>query len=373
MGKSSYSTSTGPSLAHWLKRHGTAGDLPLLPAQGEGQLPAVNAPLPLPLKPENSHWGGRLRTSSAWNGLLNTRRITEIPHYALGKKAAEDAYFTRHNIAQQCVTRLLAVCKQQKIHVPDYTFVEPSAGDGCFYDCLPDGADKIGIDINPKRTGFEKADYLTWWPNATNKKFIVVGNPPFGHRGAMALAFVNRSLLFADIVAFILPMSFFSNGKGTNMKRVNGATLLHSEKLPRDSFYDPATNKPVTVNTVFQVWMKGRHKSVFQDYDVSEYVDIYTCCSAPARYCGLGRGRVYDCYIAATFYGEKIGIVPSFAEVKYGSGYGLVVKKDKQRVMQVLQAADWGKHSTDATNSCKHIRMFHIRQVLGQAGLGTAV
>lgn len=309
--------------------------------------------------------------SSAWDGLLNTQEVTELPHYAYGKKGPEDAYFTRREVAERCMARLRAVCRRRRIDLSGYVFVEPSAGEGCFYDCFPPHADRVGIDIAPKRSHFVRADYLRWWPEQRGRDFAVIGNPPFGHRGAMALAFVNRSLLYADLVAFILPMSFYSNGKGTNMKRVQGATLLHNEPLGRESFYDPETGESVGVNTVFQIWRRGRHKSVFCDYDVSDYADIYTCCTAPNRFCGLGRGRQYDCFIASTFYGDDIGIVSTFEQVKYGSGYGIIIKKNKPAVLAALASADWLRHSSVATNSCRHIRMFHIREALGRAGFGT--
>jgi len=308
--------------------------------------------------------------ASAWDGLANTRKGTELPHYAFNLKAPEDAYFTRREVAQRCMKRFLDVCRKNKISLTGYTYVEPSAGEGCFYDYLPKRSKKIAIDIDPKRPEFIRADYLTWgWPRSGGK-FAAIGNPPFGHRGALALAFVNRSLLFSDLVAFILPMSFYSNGKGTNMKRVRGATLIHNERLARKSFYEPETMKPVAVNTVFQIWRKGAHRSPFTDYDVSEFAEIYTCCSAPNRYCGLGRGRKYDGFIPSTFYGDKVSLVKTFAEVKYGSGYGIIAKKNKRGVMSALRQANWGKLASDATNSCKHIRMFHIRQALGRAGYG---
>ena len=72
------------------------------------------------------------------------------------------------------------------------------------------------------------------------------------------MAFINRAFLFADVVAFILPMSFYSNGKGTNMLRVKDAMLLHNEKLASESFYLPGTEEIVSVNTVFQVWKKRK-------------------------------------------------------------------------------------------------------------------
>ena len=164
-------------------------------------------------------------------------------------------------------------------------------------------------------------------------------------------------------------MSFYTNGKGSNMKRVAAAHLIFNKKLPKESFYDPQTKAVVSVNTVFQIWTKGKGESIFKDYDISKYVNIFTCCSAPDRYCGLGRGRHYDCYIASTFYGKKINIVKSFDEVAYGSGYGLIIKEKKQEILNILQQTDWTKYCSDATNHCKHIRMYHIKKALIDNGL----
>ena len=36
-------------------------------------------------------------------------------------------------------------------------------------------------------------------------KYVVIGNPPFGLRGQLALKFINHSYDFADYVCFILP------------------------------------------------------------------------------------------------------------------------------------------------------------------------
>ena len=309
--------------------------------------------------------------SSAWDGLENSLRRTDLPHYAINPAAPDDAFYTHEHIAHACWKTFARVCAKRGVDLSGYTFIEPSAGEGCFFRFLPQP--RIGLDIRPGDKSIKKADFLTWKPRqrSQHEKFAVIGNPPFGHRGAIALAFIKRALLFADLVAFILPMSFYSNGKGSNMKRVEGASLIHNEKLPSDSFYWPDSRKPMSVNTVFQIWAKGERKGVFTDYDVSEFADIYTCCSNPERYCGLGRGRKYDCFIASTFYSDT-EIVYRFKDVRYGSGYGLMIKKHRQRVLAALKRADWTKHCSDATNHCKHIRMFHIRQVLGQAGFGAA-
>jgi len=313
----------------------------------------------------------RNRSFSAWNGLRNDREITELPHYAVGKRAPADAYYTKPEIATQSVSVFFKVCAERGVKLNDYTFIDPSAGEGCFHRNLPDGLSRIALDIDPGATrDIVKADFLSWYPEHEGR-YAVIGNPPFGHRGAMALAFINRAFLFADLVGFILPMSFYSNGKGSNMKRVKNATLLHSERLPEDSFYMPATRETVSVNTVFQVWKKGAGKSIFTDYDISEWMDVYTCCSIPSRFCGLGRGRNYDCFIASSFYGDDIQIVNKFSEVKYGSGYGFIAKREPERVLNALKSIDWVKYSSEATNHCRHIRMYHIRQAMGELGFGT--
>ncbi len=306
--------------------------------------------------------------SSAWAGLQNNIGITEIPHYAINKTIPEDTFFTEKKVAYSCFNKFKDICKKNKIKLKDYYFIEPSVGDGCFYDLLPKNK-KIGIDIKTRKDYFLKTDFLKWYP-AKEKKYIVIGNPPFGVRGALALAFIKRAFLFADIVAFILPMSFYSNGKGSNMKRVENAFLLHNEKLNSNSFYLPNTNKNIGVNTVFQIWKKGKKKNVFTDYDVSDFVDIFTVCSSPARLCGLHRIGKYDCYIASSFYKDKIKIVKTFEEVNYGSGYGIIIKKEKGKIKKILENTDWVKYCSDATNHCKHIRMFHIRKCLFNNGIG---
>ena len=307
--------------------------------------------------------------NSAWDGLRNDRDITELPHYAINHNSPEDTFFTDREVAEHCFNAFMCVAEKNGINVEEYHFIEPSAGEGCFYDLLPPGR-RTGMDIAPRNKNIKKADFLSWYPSQ-HEKYIAIGNPPFGHRGAYALAFVNRAFLFADIVAFILPMSFYSNGKGTNMERVKNARLIHSEPLKGDSFYMPDTKTPMSVKTVFQVWEKGERTRVFNDYDVSDYAEIYTCCSSPSRYCGLGRGRKYDCFIASTFYRNKnIGIVSRFEDVQYGSGYGIIIKQKKREIKRILRETNWRKYASDSTNHCMHLRMNSIRRRLGDAGFG---
>lgn len=312
-----------------------------------------------------------LQPFNQWTKLKNTIAFTELPSYAINKLLPEDTFFTNKLVAKECFDVLVKTLNKNNVDISSYSFIEPSAGEGCFYDLLPEN-NRIALDINPKRDYIEKANFLTWFPTKRKSKYIVVGNPPFGVRGALALAFVKRSLLFADYVAFILPMSFFSNGKGSNMLRVKDGFLIHNKKLSKNAFYMLDTGENFSVNTVFQIWTRKNNKikQIFNDYDVSQYMDIYTCCSSPSRYCGLGRGRVYNGFIASTFYKDGLKFVKNFENVKYGSGYGFIIKKDKAKILELLKKTNWNNYCSDATNHCKHIRMYHIRKLLGDNGFG---
>lgn len=302
--------------------------------------------------------------SSAWDGLINDKTKTELPHYAVSKKLPADSYFTSSDTAQRCMSIVKKVFPDE-----EYSYVEPAAGEGAFYDLFPSDR-RIGIELHDrKREEFLQTDFLTWYPDQENK-YVVIGNPPFGVRGAIALAFVNRSLLFAEYVAFILPMSFHSNGKGSNMKRVQNGHLIHSEILENESFFSPDTNKYIKINSLFQVWKKGVGKSLFPTIDVSEFADIYTTCSAPDRLCGLDKIGVYDFYVSSTFFGNSLQTVYSFDDVKYGSGYGIIIKKCKNKIMKQIKNVEWNNYASLATNSCKHIRKHSIEKCLYDLGYG---
>lgn len=302
--------------------------------------------------------------SSAWDGLLNNKEITELPHYAINKSLPADSYFTSTETAKKCVDIV-----HNTINTEGLTFVEPSAGSGAFYDLLPEGH-RLGIELYGRRKDFIKQDYLTWYPQDESKKYIVIGNPPFGVRGAYALAFVNRSLMFAEYVAFILPMSFHSNGKGSNMKRVANGHLVFSQVLEKEKFYSPDNNKEIKVNTLFQIWKRGEGESIFPDYNLSDYVDIYTVCSSPDRLCGLARIGTYDFYVSSTYFGDSLKTVYNFDDVKYGSGYGIIIKEKKEEILSKIKKVEWDSYSTMATNSCKHIRKYSIEKCLFDLGYG---
>ena len=169
----------------------------------------------------------------------------------------KDQFYTKTETAAYCYKKFHTVAKNLKVSLSPYTFVEPGAGCGSFYNVLPKNR-RIGIDIEPQVKNANEIlvrDYLTWRPERAGK-YAVIGNPPFGLRGHLALQFINHSSVFADMVAFILPPLFNSDGKGVPAKRIiKKYKRAYTENLPDNSFQYP-NGKEVSVSVCFQVWTK---------------------------------------------------------------------------------------------------------------------
>ena len=97
--------------------------------------------------------------------------------YSKYTSSLKDQFFTPKDLAKKCWETFN---REVKINTQEHTFIEPSAGDGSFLHILPNGS--IGLDIEPRSTGIQKQDYLTWKPPTITNKYIVFGNPPFGLR-----------------------------------------------------------------------------------------------------------------------------------------------------------------------------------------------
>ena len=62
--------------------------------------------------------------------------------------------------------------------------------------------------------------------------------------------------------------------------------------------------------------------------------------------------------------------VYSFEDVKYKSGYGIIIKKNKEEIMSMIEKIEWNDYASLSTNSCKHIRKYHIEKCLFDLGFG---
>jgi len=159
----------------------------------------------------------------------------------------KEQYFTPKEMAAQCLQLV-----DRHFKLADFDLIiEPSAGGGAFFSLLPQFT-RLGIDIDPQIDGLIQTDFLSWRPQALHTdKILVVGNPPFGQRAALAIDFIEHSCAFADVFAFILPRSFkkytFQNRVPLNFHLVDFSSVDH--------FLD-ADGCPRKVNAVFQIWEK---------------------------------------------------------------------------------------------------------------------
>lgn len=308
------------------------------------------------------------------NNIINKRNKIWIknkifPKWVNPEEIDLEQFFTKEDTAKYCYNNLLSFLDKEKIDISNYTFVEPSAGNGAFFNLL-DSKNKIGLDLMPLSNGILEQDFLLWSPDDLTKKYIFIGNPPFGYRAWLALAFMNSAAQYADYIGFILPMSFQSDGKGSPKNRVNNMKLVHSEILPNDSFYR-LDNKKITVNALWQIWKKGNTNLGIKK-SCDDWVDIFTVDTRKERTCGIEKMNNADFFLQRTYYTQQPKLVRDFSEVKYVCGYGIIIKKSKRKVESILNSINWNDYSNLATHNCRHISMYHIEKALIDRGIVNA-
>lgn len=143
------------------------------------------------------------------------------------KKIPYDKFFTTSSVARQCLSRLV---------LTQYDCViEPSAGDGAFL-ALIDHPYKIGLDINPCDVTITRMSWFDYRIPTVLKNVLVVGNPPFGIRNQLSLAFIQHAAEFPNVqtIAFILPNVY---QKHTLQKKISSQYRLSAIiPLPENAF-----------------------------------------------------------------------------------------------------------------------------------------
>lgn len=288
-------------------------------------------------------------------------KLNNIPiDYSKYSYKEKDQFYTPYKTAEKCFNIFQTFLQEKGETDNEYTYIEPSAGDGSFLKILPENK-TLAIDIEPKGENIETADYLNWTP-PLNKKYIVFGNPPFGLRGQLALKFINYSASFADYVCFILPQLFESDGKGVPRKRVDGFNLVHSEKLDTN-FYEP-NKKEVKVNCIFQIWSKNHTSNNYsiQKTD-NDILKIYSLSDGGTPSTTRNKKMFYECdiYIPSTCFGkDNMTYYTNFDKLPRRRGYGIVFNKNKKTNIQKFKNTIWSDVAFLSTNSAYNIRTSQI-------------
>jgi hypothetical protein len=157
----------------------------------------------------------------------------------------KDQFYTKESVAKICICELLKIPNIKK-----YTWIEPSAGNGSFFNNVPLKIKKIGIDIDPKSPEIIKQDFLSFHPSS--KKNIVFGNPPFGRQSSLAKKFIKHACKFSQIIAFILPLSFLKPSMTSAFPQ--NFHLILTQHLKKNSF--ELNGNSYDVPCIFQIWEK---------------------------------------------------------------------------------------------------------------------
>lgn len=297
------------------------------------------------------------------NYLADFSRLLGKPQYSDNIRG-KDQFYTKPEISKKCFEIFLKVAKELDICIDEYTFVEPSAGDGGFYSLLPKDK-RIGVDIDPQHKNLIKQDYLLWRPE-NDCKYIVIGNPPFGLRGHLALQFINHSSDFADIVAFILPPLFNSDGKGVPAKRVKDYTMAYTANLPTDSFVYP-NGDSVDVSVIFQVWTKVKTENINiqKPKTCKEYIKVYSLSDGGTPSSTRNKNMLYECdvYLPSTCF-SGMDFYNDFESLPHRRGYGVKILQDKSTIKKSLESIAWSDVAFRSTNGALNLRTSLIEEAL---------
>lgn len=183
----------------------------------------------------------RQLTQQLQQGSNELQLIKNVPGAPTRSSRDLDQFYTDYDVA--------ADFWDVACHVTSGTdrWVEPSGGRGSFYRLCPRGS--LGIDLDPQFPGIVEEDFLKSALPA-GELFRFIGNPPFGKKGAGAIAFFNHAAERASYICMILPPTF---RKASVVNRLNPLFhVIHDEVVPQFAFI--FEGKPYHVPAVFQIW-----------------------------------------------------------------------------------------------------------------------
>ena len=133
-------------------------------------------------------------------------------------KIDKDKYYTPINLAKYCIDKTYEIIGKEDIT----EIIEPSAGNGSFSNQIENC---IAYDIEPECDNIIQQDFLKLELNY-KKGRLIIGNPPFGSRGHLAVKFYKRAIEFSEYISFILPISQYQN-----QQKMYEFDLIYSEDL----------------------------------------------------------------------------------------------------------------------------------------------
>jgi hypothetical protein len=204
---------------------------------------------------------------------------------ARNKKHQNDKFYTKNNVALKLI-ELVDLSKYDCV-------IEPSAGKGSFSKNIKHD-NLISLDIEPESDNITK---MNWFDFQYNKgsKVLVIGNPPFGNQGSLALNFIKKcDELEVDTIAFILPKSF----KKETIKNKFPEFYHLSKEIDLDDNSYTLLDNDYSVPSIFQIWERKniiREKTILKTKsNLISFVKKTDNPDYSFRRVGFFAGMIYD-------------------------------------------------------------------------------
>ena len=185
------------------------------------------------------------KTSNEWTQyrLDNGEEVWDIGDNKIVKL---DQFFSAPATVDEILGTFEECINDLGIDLTQYTYIEPSAGDGCILERLPKER-RIGIDLEPRHDEVISSDFLEWLPE--DGKYITLGNPPFGVRGDMIVKFVQHASKFSDVIALGVPDYFKMD--------VDGMEMVCNKQLSDNKYrLVDGTATAIPIRMHFQIWVR---------------------------------------------------------------------------------------------------------------------
>lgn len=166
-----------------------------------------------------------------------------------------DKFYTVPEYSKKCIEKVFNIYNEVKWDL----ILEPSVGNGSFFNQISNSYFKIGVDISPEvqseKNNIITQNFLEYKPDSHFKKILCIGNPPFGKNSSLAIKFFNHSSQWSDVIAFIIPRTF---RKISVQNRLNKYFhLVYDEEIPvKPCHFTPS----MSVKCCFQIWEKRKNE-----------------------------------------------------------------------------------------------------------------
>jgi hypothetical protein len=172
--------------------------------------------------------------------------VKRQPRSAPGKPSGSiDEFFTKPEVAEDLYRQTLEIVAQRPGYCDVTRWLEPSVGEGAFFNLLP--AEKLGIDIAAKVPGVVEHDFLTYRQFGDHVYFCI-GNPPFSN--GMAVKFFNWAARVSSYIAFVVATAFANPSVQRKLDR--HFHLLATLPVPDMAFLHGGME--TSVPTIYQIW-----------------------------------------------------------------------------------------------------------------------